>query len=120
MAEKLNSFEYVDTIYFLLDKETTLRLLGACDKAFSTQLIEIFIVLILHEFSLIFLKRKVPTFSTESHGREAFSYDIDPSETIGWFTAMFPVELKSEWTDAIEVTRRVKDQRGGFPDRGWR
>lgn len=120
MSVVQNSFDDVETTQFSLDKEITSRLLGICNEAIKTEPIDIFIGAIFHAFTQTFSERKTPTFFNESHGREPFSDVLDPSETIGWFTTMFPVTMQVDWPDALDTIRRVKDVRKSFPDRGWR
>jgi amino acid adenylation domain-containing protein/non-ribosomal peptide synthase protein (TIGR01720 family) len=55
----------------------------------------------------------------EGHGREDIFDDIDLSRTVGWFTTLYPVELRipddGGWATVI---KSVKEQLRAVPDRG--
>ncbi len=53
----------------------------------------------------------------EGHGREALFADIDISETLGWFTTVYPVllEAQANWSDTIIA---VKEKLRQVPDGG--
>jgi non-ribosomal peptide synthase protein (TIGR01720 family) len=55
----------------------------------------------------------------EGHGREEIFEGIDLSRTLGWFTTIFPVRLKVDWSaDLSEAIKSVKEQLRRVPDRG--
>lgn len=108
---------------FTLDEKTTRQLLSVANAAFDTQPVEILHAALLHSFLLIFPNRTMPLVFSESHGRESWDPAIDLAETVGWFTALWPVvvaELEnSDHHDPLEIIRRVKDARRGVPSKGW-
>ena len=53
----------------------------------------------------------------EGHGREAISQEIDSSGTVGWFTSLYPVLLKSH-SDADQQIKAVKEELRRVPDKG--
>ena len=55
----------------------------------------------------------------ESNGREPFADALDVTRTIGWFTAVAPVQLQLDVNDPpLRQLRQVKDQRRGLPGDG--
>ena len=55
----------------------------------------------------------------EGHGREDFGAGVDVSRTMGWFTALYPVCLKSGASeDPVERLKRTKETLRAVPDGG--
>ena len=55
----------------------------------------------------------------EGHGREEMGEGVDVSRTVGWFTAIFPVLLRTDGGEEVGAAlRRVKEQLRGIPRRG--
>ncbi|OHU84890.1 hypothetical protein BFC16_19540, partial [Pseudoalteromonas sp. JW3] len=54
----------------------------------------------------------------ESHGREALSDEIDLSETLGWFTSIYPCLLSHDSDDVAALICAVKEQYRGIPNGG--
>src|SRR5690242_13253357 len=65
----------------------------------------------------------------EGHGRETGRVgDVDLSDTVGWFTTLYPVRLRAgdaDWRDALAggpalgaVVRSIKDQLRAIPSHG--
>ncbi|XYI02620.1 non-ribosomal peptide synthase/polyketide synthase [Sorangium sp. So ce1128] len=55
----------------------------------------------------------------EGHGREPFADDLDLSRTVGWFTSLFPVELRLPDAGLGHVLKSVKEQLRSLPERGF-
>jgi non-ribosomal peptide synthase protein (TIGR01720 family) len=53
----------------------------------------------------------------EGHGREDLFDDVDVSRTVGWFTAIHPVQLRAG-ADPGETLRGVKETLAAVPERG--
>jgi amino acid adenylation domain-containing protein len=47
-------------------------------------------------FKRIFTERDTPTIFIEGHGREPWHASLDVSQTVGWFTAAFPIHLPKD------------------------
>ncbi|MFK8031421.1 MAG: condensation domain-containing protein [Gammaproteobacteria bacterium] len=62
------------------------------------------------------------TLDLEGHGRETLFDDVDISQTVGWFTTVFPINFmggtEKIWTSPIDSLRGVKDQLRAIPDKG--
>src|SRR5204863_360205 len=55
----------------------------------------------------------------ESHGREAIADDVDLSDTVGWFTSMYPVAFDLTRTKTVgDQLKRVKEQLRRVPQGG--
>ncbi|KAL8792919.1 MAG: hypothetical protein Q9195_004496 [Heterodermia aff. obscurata] len=103
---------------FALDNVTTALLLGNSNQTLSTRPRELMMGAILHSFGQTFADRPLPPLFTEGHGREAWSQEIDVSETVGWFTTIFPIQLDKS-RSKIDMFRRVKDIHRQIPQKGW-
>ncbi|OWO87090.1 non-ribosomal peptide synthetase [Photorhabdus luminescens] len=53
----------------------------------------------------------------EGHGRESIDDTLDLSETVGWFTTMYPVRLEMQ-TDIAETIIHTKEMLRGVPNKG--
>ena len=106
---------------FELDPYTTAQLLGDCNKAMNTEIVDILTASILYAFMKTFPDRlSLPTLYNEGHGREAWD-DIDISETVGWFTTLTPLHLPSSAKaedNLIKCIRWIKDLRRRTPGKG--
>ena len=104
---------------FAIDSELSRKLLGSCNEALRTDIVDILVTAILHSFSIAFSDRSVPAVFTEHHGRESWDKDIDLSRTVGWFTTICPIQVPVAETEVIEVLRHTKDLRRRIPCNGW-
>ena len=46
----------------------------------------------------------------ESHGRNVGDADIDLSQSVGWFTAKYPLKLQAPQGDTVDLLKSVKEQ----------
>ncbi|HSX59050.1 MAG TPA: amino acid adenylation domain-containing protein, partial [Tahibacter sp.] len=54
----------------------------------------------------------------EGHGREALGDDLDLSQTLGWFTSLYPLVLRSAGLETGAVIKAIKEQYRAIPQRG--
>jgi amino acid adenylation domain-containing protein/non-ribosomal peptide synthase protein (TIGR01720 family) len=54
----------------------------------------------------------------EGHGRESLFEQLDTTQTVGWFTTMYPLTLHSESANVAEVIKSVKEQYRALPNGG--
>ncbi|KAL5363806.1 hypothetical protein BJX96DRAFT_178400 [Aspergillus floccosus] len=105
---------------FTLDEQTTKLLLGPANAAFATEPVEILHSALLYSFLKVFANRSAPLSFSEGHGRETWDPAIDLSQTVGWFTTMWPVVAEIDHSlSFLEVVRRIKDARRAVPSNGW-
>lgn len=91
-----------------LDKHITQKLLTQCNQLYRTQIHELLLsalVLTMREHG----SGDVFRIDLETHGREHLSNQIDLSQTMGWFTALYPLTLdlngQEDLRDIICVTK---------------
>lgn len=107
---------------FSLDQGSTSVLLGPdCNNAYRTEPVELLIAAVLFSFHQTFGEREVPPLFNEGHGREPWDSSIDISNTLGWFTTLYPIMVteSSAFKDLEGVLRLVKDVRRKIPHNGW-
>jgi amino acid adenylation domain-containing protein/non-ribosomal peptide synthase protein (TIGR01720 family) len=107
---------YEQKIELKLDTEQTRKLLQQAPAAYRTQV---------NDLLLTALARAVCRWSgqgstliqLEGHGREDLFDDIDLTRTVGWFTSLFPVNLKPS-ADLGTSIKSIKEQLRNVPDKG--
>lgn len=123
MAETPNIMGDTLEASFELDHTMTKRLLeGKCHSAYRTEPIDILLASLVYSFGQKFRDRKTPAIFREGHGREPWGDSIDISETVGWFTTMYPllIDIKdgSGELNIRDVIKRAKDVRHSVPSNG--
>lgn len=105
---------------FQLDQDATARLLREeCHIPLRTEPLHLLIAALIHSFHTTFLDREPPALFREGHGREPWDDEIDVSETVGWFTTMYPLYVEPQKDDDIvQIIKRVKDTSHSVPDNG--
>lgn len=107
----------------ILDKATTSSILASCSQSHQVQPFELLIALLLHSFKQAYPTRAMPPCFCEGHGREPWDSTIDLTQTVGWFTAIFPVQLGPTAGTAQrslhETIQATKEAYRSLPQRGW-
>ncbi|WP_196761521.1 non-ribosomal peptide synthase/polyketide synthase [Pseudoalteromonas luteoviolacea] len=91
-----------------LDVEYTDKLLHQCNGTYHTKINDLLL-------SAVYLGLRNWSGNTkyrimlESHGREMDNTDWDLSETVGWFTSMYPLVLSSPSGDISQVIKSIKE-----------
>ncbi|TRX87715.1 hypothetical protein FHL15_011392 [Xylaria flabelliformis] len=103
-----------------LDPETTSLLLGDSNRCLRTEPVDIMVAVLIHSLYMLFPDRPAPAIFIEGHGREPpESSPIDLSETVGWFTALCPVQVAVQrHSSLIDVIKLVKDLRRSIACKG--
>ncbi|GAW24682.1 hypothetical protein ANO14919_142730 [Xylariales sp. No.14919] len=105
---------------FTLDLHITKLLLGKANEALQTKVLDILHAVILLSFVKTFRDRLPPVIYQEGHGREPWSHSLDISETVGWFTTIWPTLVHAEADySLIDVVRQTKDTLRLAPANGW-
>lgn len=108
------------SLTFALNKNTSSALLGRCNDAFQTKPVELLVSALFFSFSRIFRDRRLPAVWSEGHGREPWVDKLDVSQTVGWFTTLFPIEAGSDsQNDIFQFIRTTKDHIRGLSSNGW-
>jgi amino acid adenylation domain-containing protein/non-ribosomal peptide synthase protein (TIGR01720 family) len=99
-----------------LDTETTQSLLKESQIAFGTQVND----LLLAAFSLAIhacYGTKTISIDMESHGRSLLA-DVDVNRTVGWFTSIYPVVLKTATSTYAASIKNIKEHLRAIPQGG--
>ena len=120
MVGKPNAYSDVDSESFQIDEAITKLALDECHKSLKTDLVDLFLGVIVHSFSRAFKDRSPPAVFNEGHGRESFDPSIDISRTVGWFTTITPaqVPVNKEMDSVVDTVKRMKDTRRRIPENG--
>ena len=62
-------------------------------------------------------RRRSPS-ALEGHDARSSSTHLDTTQTVGWFTTLFPLTLHSESSDVAGVIKAVKEQYRALPNKG--
>ncbi|KAF5689247.1 non-ribosomal peptide synthetase [Fusarium circinatum] len=107
--------------FVITEADVVSSILGGSNRALKTEPLDLFITAIFKSFAQTFDSRELPTLFNESHGREPWDQTIDPSQTVGWFTSLCPLQLSRqslEYGDQVDHVRKVKDVRRSIPNNG--
>jgi non-ribosomal peptide synthase protein (TIGR01720 family) len=103
---------------FMLNEETTTKLLTQCYTAYHTEINDILIAALSMALTEIFDIENV-SINLEGHGREDIGNNLDISRTIGWFTSLYPVVIDMEHRqDPIRQLIEVKETLHRVPQKG--
>ncbi|WP_262696505.1 condensation domain-containing protein, partial [Kordiimonas aquimaris] len=110
-----------DVIYnttITLDAEQTGELLSECNKAYRTRINELLLSALLKAYH-DWTGEHALRLRMEGHGREDIFDDMDLSETIGWFTSIYPLVLSEQPSDGFDhLIKSVKEQYRRVPRNG--
>jgi amino acid adenylation domain-containing protein/non-ribosomal peptide synthase protein (TIGR01720 family) len=120
MSDTPNMYGDVTRQSFTISEADAVSLaLGECHEALKTEPLDLFISTLLQSFGLTFGERSLPTLFNEGHGREPWDHSIDISQTVGWFTALCPINISLDNAqDSIDSVRKVKDVRRAIDGNG--
>ncbi|SFD15618.1 non-ribosomal peptide synthetase [Pseudoalteromonas denitrificans] len=107
----------VEQVQFSLEKSKTTDLLQKAGLAYKTRINELLL-------SALFLgvrqwcENERIRIDLEGHGREDLSADLDLSQTVGWFTSVFPLIIGTDETCISDLICTVKEQCRAIPGNG--
>ncbi len=117
-ADGENSVASARSIMVSLDSEETTALLKHSPQAYRTRIDD----LLLSALAMAYTKwADVESLlvDVEGHGRHEFSDGIDVTRTVGWFTTIYPVELKAERRKQVgDVIKKIKQRLREAPRQG--
>ncbi|MEH1919452.1 amino acid adenylation domain-containing protein [Nostoc sp.] len=117
-AEAQNFESSVRTISRKLTKAQTNALLTKANKAYRTQPQELLLAAVSKTISNI-TKGHTIQILMEGHGREEISPDLDITNTLGWFTTLYPLRLDlSSSADEGFFIKGAKEKIRSVPQRG--
>ncbi|MBU2713154.1 non-ribosomal peptide synthetase, partial [Zooshikella harenae] len=115
------------TVSIKLTKSLTKQLLGKANQCYHTQINDLLLTALLEAFATGQGVQAI-RIDLEGHGREpdlaGQANDLDISQTVGWFTSLYPVLLtKPDLTDKKVVSwgnmlKAVKEQLRAVPNKG--
>jgi non-ribosomal peptide synthase protein (TIGR01720 family) len=113
-----NTIGSTDSVAVTLSATATHQLLGSVHEAYNTQIND----LLLTGLALTIAQwtgNATVTIDLEGHGREELFEDVDLSQTVGWFTSLFPVLLQlPSSTPPATAIKSIKEQLRTIPQRG--
>ncbi|MEG4144515.1 amino acid adenylation domain-containing protein [Microcoleus sp. Pol12B5] len=106
------------TVSVALSVEETKLLLQEVPAAYRTQINDVLLTALAQAFER-WTGNNSLLLDLEGHGREDIFEGVDLSRTIGWFTAVFPVQLNLEKpSDLGAAIKLVKEELRAVPNRG--
>ncbi len=100
-----------------LSEVKTTTLLQQCNQAYHTTINELLLAAVFQSFNQ-WTDSEYVSIYLESHGREAEFCDVDLTQTVGWFTSIFPLQLSCNDTQLTNVIASIKDQYRRIPNNG--
>ncbi|KAB7770806.1 non-ribosomal peptide synthetase [Xanthomonas sp. LMG 12462] len=104
-------------IGFGLSPEETRALQQQCHAAYRTQINELLLAAVYLGVRR-WCGQTALRIRLEGHGREALDEDMDLTQTVGWFTSLYPLRLSSDGQALGDVIKAVKEQYRSVPRRG--
>ncbi|HLK96979.1 MAG TPA: condensation domain-containing protein, partial [Hymenobacter sp.] len=101
-----------------LDQHLTEKLLQRVSQAYGTEINEILLTALALTISQ-WSNHPFVVVGLEGHGREDIAAGLDITNTVGWFTNLYPVALTLAGAESIgERVKSVKEQLRAIPDKG--
>lgn len=107
----------VHTHTVLLSETATRHLLGKAQQVYNSSVNDWLLAALAYTIGEWTGNKKV-LITLEGHGREAIAPDLDTTQTVGWFTNMYPVLLEVTAPATGELIRSVKEQLHNVPVKG--
>ncbi|HEY3582015.1 MAG TPA: condensation domain-containing protein, partial [Pyrinomonadaceae bacterium] len=113
-----NSAESARTVTMSLTERETRALLYEVAETYHTQINEVLLTALAEGFRRWTGERRV-LVDVEGHGREAIVSTVDLARTVGWFTAIYPVQLSLPvvWEPGAAL-KQIKEQLRAVPRAG--
>jgi amino acid adenylation domain-containing protein/non-ribosomal peptide synthase protein (TIGR01720 family) len=120
LTNEANTYADVVSTGFDLSPAATISFVKDANTAFQTRPVEILQAALIFSFIQAFPDRAPPVVHNEGHGREAWDASIDLSQTVGWFTTIWPTPAVIQpGQSLLEIVKRTKDARRQIPRNGW-
>ncbi|PHH76729.1 hypothetical protein CDD80_1284 [Ophiocordyceps camponoti-rufipedis] len=104
-----------------IGRDTSSLVLGDANDGLRTEPVDLLVAAAVHSFVRAFPERPPPVVWLEGHGREqSAELTHDVSETVGWFTTMYPVPVTESAArgSLLDAVRTAKDTRCKVPGKG--
>ncbi len=107
------------TKVYTLESQNTEALMSEANHSYSTKIDELLMTAVASTVSRWSGMNEI-SFAMERHGRETLGTQMDLSNTVGWFTSFFPINLKLSGTDDYERDIvAVKEKMRNIPNGGY-
>ncbi|USD29530.1 amino acid adenylation domain-containing protein [Pseudoalteromonas sp. SCSIO 43201] len=100
----------------MLEQETTAKLLREANLGLNTEINDLLLAALNIALYSTF-ESSINHIQLEGHGRENIDPGLDVSQTLGWFTSMYPVRLEHH-NDVITTIANTKEMLRHIPDKG--
>ncbi|MFK5893891.1 MAG: amino acid adenylation domain-containing protein [Pseudomonadota bacterium] len=109
------------------DEDLTDKLLNKANSTYHTQINDLLLTalsLAVKDWCTDFKNEKFVSLDLEGHGREDEISGFDSTETVGWFTSLFPVRLNVDYSSGAsdfspgDCIKAVKETLRSIPDKG--
>ncbi len=104
-------------VHCALDARQTQSLLIDAQAAHRTRINELLLAALWLAVHRLTGQRQI-RIEMESHGREAMHSGLDLSQTVGWFTALYPLLLHSSSAEPAALIEAIKSAHRAVPDLG--
>ncbi|KAH0592323.1 Nonribosomal Peptide Synthetase [Metarhizium humberi] len=115
MTDQANKYSSEVELSFSLDEGETAGLLRGYGNRWTpaaAESVDIMVAILLQAFSAVIPDYAIlPTMFSEGHGRDSADKDVDPSETVGWFTTLTPLHVVSVDNNVVNTIREVQRAR---------
>jgi amino acid adenylation domain-containing protein/non-ribosomal peptide synthase protein (TIGR01720 family) len=113
-----NTLASTDSITIFLNEDETRALIQDVPAAYNTQINDILSTALVSSFHQ-WTGAKSLIVDLEGHGREDLFEDVDLSRVVGWFTTIFPLQLKMNYVNNLgENLKLIKEQLRCLPKHG--
>ncbi len=98
------------------NQKTTHSLLQKANEAYHTEINDLLLTALAISLEKLFGVQR-PSITLEGHGRESIVEYLDVSNTLGWFTTVFPVNLPLKGALGASI-KSIKEHLRGIPNKG--
>ena len=109
--------DVTEQLSFALDESLTAQLLGDCHKPYRTTINELLLAALMLGVNR-FSGEQVLRLDLEGHGRENLDESLDLSQTVGWFTALYPLQLVIDSDQPGHIINQIKTLYRAVPQKG--
>jgi len=115
LMEMINKVHYCESS---LDEKNTAKLISETNRPYNTQINDLLLSALAYTLTEV-TKNNVNYITLEGHGREELNENIDISETLGWFTTMYPIRLEANLSSGMASTIKLtKENLRSIPNKG--
>ena len=113
-----DTFASTERVQLSLSPQETQALLTQCAKPYRTRISELLLAALVKAFS-DWRGIQAIRVDMEGHGRQELLENLDLSQTVGWFTSMYPLTLTAaEPNDVGQLIQTVKEHLRAVPRQG--